>query len=136
MLPKIDLASLFSSKARTKILRTLHYQSQALPLRHIALLADVPVFSIQRALNQLLSEKIIHKKIKNQYTLYSLNKNHPCSNLLSLIFVLEEKALLQTKAPQYHNKAIISLNFSAAAIHLFQKRTHKITTNKFKHNKH
>ncbi len=117
----IDLAEIFSSKARTKVLRTLYYQAEPIPLRHVATISDLPVFSIQCALKALVGEKIIKRKKRKKYTLFSLNEDHPCYQFLSKVFHLEMTSCLQADSDQYHKKAKSVLAFAASARRLFRQ---------------
>lgn len=86
-----DLASLFTSKTTIHILRTLSEQFKGLPLRHIAVLVDLPVFSVQRSLQQLSQKKIVTKKIRGRYALFTLNPRHPSYQFILEIFSLERQ---------------------------------------------
>lgn len=114
-----DLTSIFSSKAKLKVLRTLCCQSAPLPLRHIAYLSDTPVFSIQRAVKQLVAQKILIKKRKKPYTYYSLNSNNMFYPFLTQVFDLEIKNRITFLSADYAQKAKRSLDFASSATRFF-----------------
>lgn len=114
----INLSDIFTSKARVKILRILFCHSQFLSLRHISNLSQMPVFSIQRALAQLVDEKIlVRKKIKNA-KLYSLNRNHQAYELLVQVFNVETKNKIMFRSYQYKHKARSVLDFVSSFLPL------------------
>ena len=115
----LDIATLFSSKARTKVLQTLHLSHSPVALRHIALLADIPVYSVQQALKQLLQEQVIKKKKQSPYVLYFTNPDHASYDLLRDIFVLERKKRRQTTLKQRQQKARQALEFASSAQEFF-----------------
>lgn len=115
-----DMAEIFSSKARISILRVLSCQAEPLKLRHIAVLANYPIYSIQRALNQLKKEKLIHKKKERQYRLYSLNQGHPHYSFIGALFELETKNRILWNSQRYEQKATSALEFANSALRLFK----------------
>ena len=116
-----DLASIFSSKARLRVLRTLTHQSASLPLRHIASLSETPLFSVQRVLQQLAEEKMVFKKRKGRYTLFSLNRNHLFFSFLIRMFDLETSNRIAFSSEGYDQKAKRLLEFSHSARGLLQE---------------
>lgn len=116
-----DLASLFSSRAKTKVLRTLSCQSAPLPLRQIASLSDSPLFSVQRVLQQLTDEKIILRKKKGNLVLFALDQIHPAFSLLKQIFDLEMQDRIASSSNDYRQKAKGILDFSCAAQRLLAR---------------
>ena len=116
----IDLSHLLSSKARFKVLKTLHGQPAPVHLRHIAALSRIPLFSAQRALNQLTYEKIIVRRKKGFHTLFALNPMHPCHPFLAGVFDLEMKERIRFLAKNYRQKALDALDFSASTNRFFE----------------
>ena len=116
-----DLDQIFSSKAKIKVLRVLYYHSEPLLLRHVARIADLPVYSIQRALKQLLDDQIIIKKKKKHYTYYTLNKNHPSYEFIVDIFKLQIEYQGRSRSKLYHDKAKRVLKFSDSSIKMLRK---------------
>lgn len=117
----LDLSEIFSSRATTKILQTLNQQQSAIPLRHIAYLSGLPLFSVQRALKQLVQKKIIKRKNKNNYSLFTLNPSHPCYVFLSKIFVLENQYKIHAKSKSFNKIAQNVILFCADAGYLLNQ---------------
>lgn len=116
----LEFASLFSSRARLDVLRVLVRQTAPLCLRHIAALSDSPLFSVQRALAQLVKEKILIRQKKGLYVFFSLNEHHPFHTFLTRFFDLEMRSRLAFLADSYGEKAQSSLDFSNTARELFK----------------
>lgn len=116
-----DVTDLFSSKAKVKVLRTLFYQSAPLPLRQIAALAGSPLFSVQRALKQLVDEDLLIRKKKGRYTLFSLNPDHVYYSFLAQLFDLEMKSRIAFSSRGYEQKAKEVVDFSRSTRDLFEK---------------
>ncbi len=110
-----DITTLFASKAKIAVLRALYYQSTPLPLRHVALLAGTNLYSVQRALQQLVEEKIVTKKRQGKYRLFSLDKDNLYYPFLASFFDLEMKNQTAFLSARYHQKAQGMLDFSSAA---------------------
>lgn len=113
----VDLAEIFSSKARIKVLRTLYYQQEPLPLRQIAYISETTLFSIQRALHQMVEEGLIVKKKQNQYRLFSLNRDHRHYHFLNQVFDAEREIPLLCC---YDKKAASLLDFVCDARNLLK----------------
>lgn len=103
---------IFSSKARGRILRTLYFQHNPTPLRHVALISDLPVYSVQKALDSLLTEAIVCRHEKGNNVLFELNKHHPLYAILEQLFITEMKTRLRINAEKLHQKARQSLKFA------------------------
>lgn len=116
----LDIASLFSSKSRLDVLRVLAHQTAPLALRHIAALSDSPLFSVQRALAQLVKEEILIRQKKGRYVFFSMNEHHPFHTFLTRFFDLEMRSRLALLADSYSKKAQSSLDFSSTARELFK----------------
>ncbi|MBI2341008.1 MAG: hypothetical protein HYU99_11690 [Deltaproteobacteria bacterium] len=114
------MTNIFSSRARVRVLRALYYQEAPVPLRHAAYLAQMPVFSIQRALKQLTEEKLVIRKRKRNYRLFSLNRAHPCHPFLSRVFNLERESRFALAPNRYDQKAKSLLAFIGATHDLFK----------------
>lgn len=115
-----EIAALFSSKARWDVLRVLVHQTAPLPLRHVAALSDSSLFSVQRALRQLVKGKILIRRKKGPHLLFSLNEAHPLRPFLDRFFDLETEWRLTSLAGSYQGRAQGSLDFSSAARDLFR----------------
>lgn len=114
------ITSLFSSKARLDVLRVLVCQTTPLPLRHVATLSGSSLFSVQRALRQLVDEKILIRRKKGPYVLFSLNEQNAFHSFLIRFFDLETKSRVALLADRYREKAQRSLDFSHSAQELFK----------------
>src|SRR3990167_866430 len=116
-----SLDSIFSSVAKIKILRTLCRQSLPLSLRRIAAVSELPVFSVQRALQQLQDEKwVVRKKAQNR-VLFLLNSRHEAYDFIHAVFDLEIHRHLEMRTHQYTAKAKAALTFADSAQNFFRK---------------
>lgn len=106
---------IFSSKARARILRALYCQTQPIPLRHVALLTDLPVYSVQNALTSLVEEQLLLRTEVAHNVLFELNRVHPLYSILESLFVAEMTAQIQINAATLHHKAQQILAFANAA---------------------
>ena len=106
-----SLGTLFSSKARTEILRVLHELGNAAGIRQVARLADVYPRSAERVLAQLVSEKLaLCRKSKGQ-KVYSLNHDHPDAPVLAAIFQAANRVSIQHASTTLHDRAASILPF-------------------------
>lgn len=115
----IDLSLLFSSPARILALRALFCAQAPLPLRHVAYLTRAPLFSIQRALEQLAEEGLVLWTKKKNYRLFSLNHNHPSFPYLGRIFEIEREGQI-ARSNRYDQRAKDLLAFIDGAGHLLK----------------
>lgn len=115
-----DITSIFFSKARFKVIRTLFYHLDPLCLRHIAYLSEIPLFSVQRVLSQLVDEKILIRKKKRPHVLFSLNRQSGLELFLTQLFDLEMKTQLASASEGYQKKAMSVLHFSSSARELLK----------------
>ena len=120
-----NIFDIFSSKARVKILRTLYFQPQPIPLRHIAYISDIPVFSVQTAIILLLDEKMLNRTEKGNYVLFELNRDHPLYAVLEQFFIIELQNRIQTESKTYCHKAKLLLEFVNSANIIFQRTKKK-----------
>ena len=117
-----SLDSLFSSTAKVRILRALFSSSQAFSLRQLARLCQIPVFSVQKALQQLVAADVV-KTAKVGHKLFcSPNPKYFSGRLLRTIFVLERNDGLQKRADQYSARAKSALQFASTAHDFFHNR--------------
>ena len=77
-----NIFDIFTSRAKIMILRTLHFQEEAIPLRHLSLISGLPIFSVQNAIDPLLDEAIINRIEKDNNVLFALNEKHPLYKIL------------------------------------------------------
>ena len=107
----VELGTLFSSKARTDILRVLHELADGAGIRQVARLAAVYPRSAERVLAQLTSERLaLCRKSKGQ-TVYSLNHDHPDAAVLAAIFEAANRASIQQASAALHDRAASILPF-------------------------
>lgn len=115
-----NFIDIFSSKARVRILRTLYFQPQAIPLRHIAYISDLPVFSVQNAVGSLLEDEIINSLKKDNCVLFKLNKSSPFYTVLEQFFTIEINNRIRMEAKTFYQKAREALAFADAANIIFR----------------
>lgn len=120
-----NIFDIFTSRARGMILRTLYFQELPIPLRHVALISDLPIFSVQNAVTALTDEKIIIKTEKDNNVLFELNKEHPLHNILEQFFVIELNARICLEARSFYQKAKQTLKFANAANVIFKRAKQK-----------
>jgi DNA-binding transcriptional ArsR family regulator len=120
---------ILTSKAKAIILRTLYFQPKAIPLRHIAYLSDLPIFSVQHAIKSLLDNGIVSRKKEGNNVLFELNRGNPLYTTLQQFFIIELNNRIVADAKIYYHKAKAALDFANAANILLkrvrQKRTPK-----------
>lgn len=116
----LNIFDIFTSKARVMVLRTLAFQDVAIPLRHIAALSGLPVFSVQNALGSLVSEHIITRTENDNNVLFELDKNCDMYDLLLQFFILETNDRISREAKKYFGKAARVLSFTGSAGIVFQ----------------
>ena len=119
-----NMSAIFTSKARVKILRTLCFQEQAIPLRHLAYLSDLPVFSVQNALKAFVSEGLIVRTERDNNVLFELNPSDVFYPLMRQIFHLETGYHIRSEAKKYFAKAAQVLQF-AGITHRILSRARK-----------
>jgi DNA-binding transcriptional regulator GbsR (MarR family) len=112
---------IFTSRARGRILRTLYFQKTPIPLRHVALISDLPVYSVQNALATLRDEEIIHRIDMDNNALFELNTKHPFYPILTQLFTAETNAKIQQAAELSQHKAEHCLNFASSTQKLLRR---------------
>ena len=80
------MGQIFSSAAKTEILRALHHQPDPLGLRPLARIADLHVRSAELALTDLVREKLIIRKRTPTRVYYALNRTHPSAPVVAAAF--------------------------------------------------
>jgi hypothetical protein len=121
----LDLAEHFSSRAKVRALEILCRHTSPLPLRHVAYLCDLPVFSIQRALADLTEARIVLRKKRQRSVLYSMNWKHPHSSLFLKLFRLIDGEALQERTEGYHASARHALAFASESREVYSHRKRK-----------
>lgn len=112
----IDIADIFSSRARFKVIRTLYHQTAPLCLRHVAYLSEIPLFSVQRVLKQLVDEKVLTRKKSGSHALFSVNRQNKYDSFLTRLFDLEMNSLIAFSSDAYQKRAKSVLHFSSSAL--------------------
>lgn len=97
------------------ILRTLCFQNQPIPLRHVAYISNLPVFSVQRAIEPLTDDKIIIKLYSENNVLFKINTNNTLYNLLMQFFIMEMNNTISMESAKYSEKAKDVLEFTESA---------------------
>lgn len=123
-----SIFDIFSSPAKAKILNVLYFQVQPIPLRHIAYISGLPVFSVQNAVRSLLDDELINKSEEDNYVLFELNKVNPFYDILRQFFIIEVNNRICMGAKTYYQKAKQVLEFANAAYIIFRcaKKKRKI----------
>lgn len=116
----LNIFDIFTSKARVKVLRTLAFQVEAMPLRLIASVSDLPVFSVQNALNSLCLDGVVIRTAKENNVLFELNKTSDMYELLMQFFILEANYQISREAKKNFQKAARVLAFASSAGAIFQ----------------
>lgn len=112
----LDIASIFSSRARYQVIRTLYHQVAPLCLRHIAYLSETSLYSVQRVLHQLVDEGLLIRKKEGLQTLFSINRQNQFDTFLTHFFDLEMKSVIAASSTDYQKRAKSSLHFSCSAL--------------------
>lgn len=102
---------IFSSVSKVKILRTLFLQDKPIPLRHIAYMSELPVFSVQTGIQSLLSDDMVNKTVEDKYVLFELNKTSPFYDVLKQIFIIEIQSRISRESENYNDRARQVLEF-------------------------
>jgi hypothetical protein len=117
----LDFSTIFSSRAKYLVLRVLALHTQSVPLRHVAYLAELPVYSVQVALKQLQKEKLIKRNEKKHFVMFSFNQMHASSVFIKKVFELEREMFFNGPTKQDHERAQSALKFADDMIELFRK---------------
>jgi len=120
-----DIFDILTSRARVKILRTLYFQLQPIPLRHIAYISDLPIFSVQNAIKSLSGDGIVNRRNSDNCVLFELNKKDPLYPVLEQFFIIEINNRIFTEAKTYYQKARQTLEFANAANIIFRHAKRK-----------
>ena len=107
-----SIATFFSSSAKTRILKVLSEQTSPLHLRLIADLAECNVHSVERVLEDLLSEKLIKKqKIQNR-VFFALRREKPIVESLCEVLKTITQVEMRNRAKTYSKRAQGALAFA------------------------
>lgn len=106
-------------------MRTLYFQPQAIPLRHIAYLSSLPIFSVQHAIKSLLESRILHKREEGNNVLFEINRKSLLYATLEQFFIIELNNRIVAEAKTYYQKAKAVLNFANTANALLKRARQK-----------
>lgn len=115
------LSQIIASKAKLQVLRTLYYSKNFMPLRHIAYISDLPVFSVQYSVLDLQKQRVILKKKHKNFSLFKLNTEHPYFSLLAELFKADTALRLQAHAKTYKKQVAPTIKFIHSAQNIFKK---------------
>lgn len=80
------LGDVFGSRAKTEILRALHYQPEVVGLRQLARTAGVRVRSAELALHALVKDGLVRRRRASSRVFYALERRHPLAAVLAAVF--------------------------------------------------
>ena len=99
------IGDIFSSKARTEVLRVLSEVSEGVGIRAIARLGDVHPHSVELILKKLVAEKLVIKKRFGSRIAYSLNRRHEDAIAVVAVFEAYKRALIAEKAASLRKRS-------------------------------
>jgi len=118
----MEMADLFSSKSRFKVLKLLIQCAEPIPLRTISNLAGLPIRSVVLALEALLKLKIVCDSRFKSSRLFQMNKSHPFYEELKNIFSQIEKSEIKIRSRAYDGDGTLALEFMQSANRFFLGR--------------
>lgn len=116
-----SLDSLFSSTAKVRLLRVIFSSNHSFNLRQLASICNLPVFSVQKALQQLADQNVIIMAKAGNKLLSVPNRQHSQAQLMRAVFMLEKKEALQKRAVNYSFRAKNALRFASEARTFFNR---------------
>lgn len=123
------IGDMFSSKARTEILRVLNDMNDGAGLRQTARLAGVHPHSAELVLEKLINERLATCKRKGNRKLYQLNHDHEDVPFLKAVFKALVNASIQnrSKSLQEKGKTIIPFIDDASSMLRHARRSINVT---------
>ena len=115
------LGKLFSSAARTEILRVLAHQPAPIGLRHLARLAGVHPHSAEVALKSLLDDKLVKRKQAMGRPVYVLDATRPDTALLRAVFDAAEREQIRIRNRALQDRARSILPFINEATRMLDR---------------
>ena len=115
------LGKLFSSAARTEILRVLARQPAPIGLRHLARLAGVHPHSAEVALKSLLDDKLVKRKQATGRPVYALDATRPDAALLRAVFDAAEREQTRIRNQTLQDRARSILPFINEATRMLDR---------------
>jgi len=119
----VEIADILSSRAKFKVLQVLSAHASFLKLRMIAGLTELPVRSVQLALESLVKTKIIREKFIDHYHLFQFSSQHPFAEALKEFFSNISKIEIQSRSAHYLAAPSRALTFASSSKELFSKVT-------------
>jgi hypothetical protein len=119
--------NILGGSARFEILRALHYQHDAVGLRHVARLAGVHPHSAERMLKALVDEGVVVRSRTRTRTWFQPNHDHADWRILSPVFEAADRATRELQAESLTGRAKTILPFveeAGAMLKKARKRTH------------
>ena len=105
-------SDLFTSASRTKLLLALYEFHAPVSLHELAEIVGSSVCAAQNALKQLLSERLVLKKVVGNETQYTLNRKKKSIEFIRVLALAKERVFLNERAKTYGKQAAGSLRFS------------------------
>lgn len=109
------LGTLFSSSARTEILRVLHHQTRPVSLRFLADMAGVHPHSAERVIASMHKEGLISRHRKGNRLQIMKRPVHADWTVLTEAFNAADRVYASRKLPDLNRRAKIILPFIAEA---------------------
>ena len=115
------ICDIFTSRAVVRVLRTLYLQSEPIPLRHVAHISDLPIFSVQNAVKKLMQNRLISQSKRDNNVLFELNRSHRFYALIGEFFDLETRDRIFHESQGLSDKAQEVLSFASSALKIFAR---------------
>lgn len=115
------LGDIFSSKARTEVLRVLNEVSTGVGIRQLARLAGVHPHSVERVLKKLIEEDLVMLRHPGTRCCYTLNTEHEDALIISAALEAGNAAAIARKAESLHTRAGSLLPFINEASRMLSK---------------
>ena len=113
-----NIADIFASAARTRVLQVLYAQALPIHLRLIGTLCDCPIHSVELALAQLRKLGLVSRKKSKRQFVYELNRAHPSHSLLNDIFTAVNSHAIRERNQKLTKRASDFLPFLTEAASL------------------
>ncbi|PIR22718.1 MAG: hypothetical protein COV44_06075 [Deltaproteobacteria bacterium CG11_big_fil_rev_8_21_14_0_20_45_16] len=114
-----EIADIFSSRAKFKVLKLLIQYSQPIPLRTVANLLNLPIRSVVVALDALSKQKIVRDSPSKHNRLFQMDQSHPLYEELKNIFAQIEKSEIKIRSITHQPEATKAHKFAQSVNQLF-----------------
>lgn len=115
------LGDLFSSAAKTEILRALYHQPGRVGLRQLARIAGLRVRSAELALDSLVSARVVRRRRVEDRVFYAMDRSDPRASLLAAVFDAAAEAAIQTERRALDKEAKRILPFIRQATRMLER---------------